>query len=343
MTELKAQQVDAFVARSDPAPAVVLLFGPDAGLVAERAEAIVAASVDDVADPFAVTRIPGDELASDPARLVDEAQAIPMFGGRRAIVVRAGARSFLAAVETLIAVPLKDCRVVIEAGDLKKNAPLRVLAARERAITALPCYADGERDVARVIDEEMRAANLRLAPEARDALIPLLGGDRRASRNEVKKLALYAQGRGTVTLADVLAVVADASALAVDAVLDAAFAGRPAEVEKEFERLLNSGTRADAVIGAGLRHVAQLHKMRLAADERAPIDELLRNGRIHFSRADDVKAALRAWNAPRLAAVLGELAETSAALRRTGLKPEESLARAALLTIARAARRAEAA
>jgi DNA polymerase-3 subunit delta len=338
MTALKAAQIDAFVARPDPARAIVLVFGPDAGLVAERAAALVKASLDDGADPFALVRLDGDALAADPARLVDEAQAIPMFGGRRAVWVRAGSRPFVSAVEALLAaVPLKDCRVVIEAGDLKKSAPLRTLAERSREIVALPCYADTERDVARVIDEEMRAAKLAIAPEARAALVALLGGDRRATRNEVRKLALYAQGTGKVGLDDVAAVVADASALATDAVLDAAFAGKPAEVETQLARLLAAGTSADAVAGAAVRHAAQLHRMRLALDAGTPADELLRAARIHFRREGAVGAALRAWTARRLAAALAELAAAALAIRRTGLKPDAALARTALLTVARAA------
>ena len=64
MTALKAAQVDAFVARPDPARPVVLVFGPDAGLVRERAEALIRNSVDDPADPFALARLAGDVQAS---------------------------------------------------------------------------------------------------------------------------------------------------------------------------------------------------------------------------------------------------------------------------------------
>ena len=338
MTLLRPQQIEAFLARPDPAQPIVLVFGPDAGLVSERAEAIVRTSVDDMADPFAVTRLSGDELAADPARLVDEVQAIPMFGGRRAIWVRAGSRSFVAAIEAVMAMPLKDCRVVSEAGDLKRNAPLRTLCERAPRVAVLACYADSDRDVERVIDEEMRAAGLALAPEARAALAPLLGADRRATRNELRKLALYAHGQKTVGLDDVLAVVADASALAIDTVLDAAFAGQPAEVEAQFSRLVASGTPAQVIVGAGVRHAAQLHKMRLAIEAGTPLDELFRQSRIHFRREGAVKAALRQWKAPRLEAAMGALADTVLAIRRTGAKPEESLARHALLTIARSAR-----
>jgi DNA polymerase-3 subunit delta len=128
---LKRAETDKFIAHPDSSRAIVLLFGPDAGLVRERADAILRQSVDDRADPFALVRLSGEDLAADPLRLIDEANTVPLFGGRRAISVRAGTRNILAAVEPLLDVKIVDCRIVIEAGDLRKNAPLR--AALERA------------------------------------------------------------------------------------------------------------------------------------------------------------------------------------------------------------------
>ena len=175
-----------------------------------------AASVDDPKDPFALARLDGDDLSGEPTRLIEEANTIPLFGGRRAIWVRAGTRNFAPAVETLIASPSPDCRVVIEAGDLKRSAPLRALCERAKNAAALPCYPDAERDLLRLIDDEMREAGLTISPDARAALVPLLGGDRLASRHELRKLALYVRGKTRVELDDVIAVVADASTIALE-------------------------------------------------------------------------------------------------------------------------------
>ena len=253
MVAVKPADVDAFVARPDPARPVVLVFGPDTGLVSERVNAIVKASVDDINDPFALARLDGEALAAEPSRLVEEAQTMPLFGGRRAIWVKAGSRNIAAAVETLLGAPLAKCRVVIESGDLRRNAPLRALCERAKNAAALPCYADSERDRARLIDDEMRAAGLSLKPEARALLIPLLGGDRAASRNEIRKLTLYAQGRGQVGVEDVTAVVSDASALALEDIVDAAFAGRPAEVEAQLAKARTAGTAAGSLQIGSLR------------------------------------------------------------------------------------------
>ena len=139
------------------------MFGPDAGLVRERVDALVRASVDDPNDPFAFVRIEGEDLSANPSRLVEEAHTVPLFGGRRAVLVKAGARNISAAVETVIAQPSNECRVIIEAGNLSKSAPLRALCEKAKVAAVLPCYADGARDLDRLIDEEMRGANLTIA------------------------------------------------------------------------------------------------------------------------------------------------------------------------------------
>src|SRR6516162_7709660 len=103
MTALRAAEVEAFLARPDPRRPIALVFGPDAGLVRERAEAIVRKAVVDLHDPFSLARIDGDVLADEPQRLVEEAHTVPLFGGRRAVWVKAGGRNLAAAVEALLA------------------------------------------------------------------------------------------------------------------------------------------------------------------------------------------------------------------------------------------------
>src|SRR5262249_26589498 len=127
MVALKGSDIDKFVARPDRARPIVLVYGPDAGLVRERAEALIRISIDDPKDRSRRARLDGAALAGEPSRLVEEANTIPLFGGRRAVWVKAGSRNFASAVEALVAAAPPDCRVVIEAGDLRRNAPLRAI------------------------------------------------------------------------------------------------------------------------------------------------------------------------------------------------------------------------
>jgi DNA polymerase-3 subunit delta len=345
MVAVKAADVDAFVARPDPVRRVVLVFGPDAGLVGERTRAIVAASVDDVNDPFALARLDGEELAAEPSRLVEEALTMPLFGGRRAVWVKAGSRNIAPAVEALLGDALfaaaPACRVVIEAGDLRRNAPLRVVCERAKNAATLPCYADTERDRARLIDEEMRSAGLALAADARATLIPLLGGDRAASRGEIQKLVLYAHGRDQIGVEDVAAVVADASALTIDDIVDAAFAGRPGELETQLAKARTAGTSAGSILFNAQRQLAQLHKWRLAIEQGRPFSLEALQPPLPFRRRGLVEAALKTWSAARLANAMADLADAVLQSRQNPALAD-TIAERALLAIAASGRRSAA-
>jgi DNA polymerase III subunit delta len=338
MVAVKVFEVDAFLARPDPRHLVVLIFGPDSGLVSERANAIIKASVDDANDPFSLVRLEGEDVAADPARLVEEAQTIPLFGGRRAVWVKAGSRNIAPAVEGLLALRASGCRVVIEAGDLRRSAPLRVLCERARNAVALPCYPDGERDLVRLIDTELRAADLVLSPDARAMLVPLLGGDRAATRNELRKLVLYARGRAEVGVDDVTAVVSDASGLALDDLVDAAFAGRPADLETQLAKARAAGSAVGSIFFAAQRQLAQLHKWRTMIEDGAPFSLDSVQPPLHFRRKSLVEAALKQWNAARLAAAMAELSEAVLSSRRTPAVAD-TIAERVLLSLAVKARR----
>jgi DNA polymerase-3 subunit delta len=181
---------------------------------------------------------------------------------------------------------------------------------------------------------------LRLAPDARAALMALLGGDRQASRNELKKLALYAHGGDEVTLDDVMAVVADASELKIDPIVDGAFAGRADLVESEFAKAMVAGTYPGMIISAAQRQAAWLHKSALALAEGTPLSTLLDSGfpRLHFSRKPNVEAALRNFNAVRLVAIIEQLATAALEMRKQA-SLSAVIAQRALLSIAVNAKR----
>jgi DNA polymerase-3 subunit delta len=361
MVALKGAEIEKFLARPDPARPIVLVFGSDAGLVRERAQALIGACVDDPRDPFQLARLDGDDLSGAPMRLVDEANTIPLFGGRRAVWVRAGARNLAPAVEALVNAASPDCRVVIEAGELRRNAPLRVVCERAKNAVALPCYPDAERDILRLIDEEMRENGLSISPDARAALVPLLGGDRLASRQELRKLALFAGGKNAsdkiasgeksggkagakarVELADVIAVVSDASMLALDELIDAAFAGRTGELETQLGKARTAATTPSTIVSAALRQVAQLHKARLAMEEQGASLSEAAGGIapfVHFNRKDTIEAALRAWTSSRLARAMTQLADAALEARRQPAAMAAVVAQRALLALAVNARR----
>ena len=298
------------------------------------------ASVDDLNDPFALVRIEGDALPSDPSRLVEEAHTIPLFGGRRAVWVKAGSRNFAAAVEAVVASPPTDCRIVIEAGDWRRTAPVRSICEKAKCAAVLPCYVDTERDLVRLVDDEMRDAKLTIAPDARAALVSLIGGDRQASRSEIRKLALYAHGKERVTLDDVLRSWPTLRRWRSMRWWTPPSRAAPPETEAQFSKAMSAGTSSGTIMSWALRYVTQLHKARVALDAGDDSYAAMRSfvPPIHFRREADGADRTQGLDGTRLERAMGQLAEAALNVRRTAAL-SDALAQRALLSLAVSARR----
>lgn len=324
----------------DPRCPVILLFGPDTGLVAERAKHLAESFVTDPADPFALVRIDGDALAADPGRLVDEAGTVGLFGDRRSIWVRPTGRPIAPAVEALLKSEIAGTRIVIEAGDLAKAAPLRTLCEKSPKALAIPCYADDARAIADLIDRTLEVRGLRIEREARTVLAESLGGDRRASLAEIEKLALYAAGRGSVGLDDVEAVVSDVAGSQLNTLIDAAFAGQGDVVERDIRRFRHEGLDPSAMLGSGLRHALQLLAVRIEGGDKPP--GLMAAGwrGLHFKRKASIETQLGRWTPNGLRQAVLILQDGILACRRADAALAHAHASSALLRIAtQAARR----
>ena len=66
-----------------------------------------------------------------------------------------------------------------------------------------------------------------------------------------------------------MAVVADASELKLDPIVDGAFAGNAAMVETEFTKAMTAGTYPGMIMSAAQRQAALLHKASLAVEDGA--------------------------------------------------------------------------
>src|SRR3712207_48078 len=296
MVAVKAGDVEGALRRPDPRIGVFLFYGPDMGLINERARMVAERSVDDASDPFQLIRIDGDDIAADPGRLADEAGTMGLFGGRRAIWVKPTSRNIAPAVDAVLKNELQDTVVVIEGGDLAKSSPLRALCERSQRALALPCYGDTGRNLESIVDEALKKGGFSIGPDARAALIASLGGDRLATRGELSKLMLYAHGQREITLQDVDAVMSDVSSLAMDAVVDAAFAGEGTGLETGSRRLAAEGVHASVLLGAALRHALILLAARLAVEEGRPIPAVMETMRsLHFRRKPLVERHLQRW------------------------------------------------
>ena len=338
--KLPGARVAAFLQRPGREIRAVLLYGPDAGLVSERSDAVARTVCPDLKDPFRVADLSGSALAPDPARLADEAAQMSLIGGRRVVRVREAANRLAQLFSGFFESTPGDALIVVEAGELPGSSSLRRVFEAAPDAVAIGCYPDTARERGTVIGDTLRLHRITASDDATRYLVEQLGNDRLVTRSELEKLTLYAGDGGRVELDDVRLSIGDSAAIEVDDAVMAAAEGDVARVDRVLGKVFQEGESPVSVIRAMLRHLHRLHVLAARLVTGSNLGEVMRSARppIFFRQEPNFKRQLALWTEAGLRAQLDRVGQAELQMKLTG-RPAETICREAMLAVAQAARR----
>jgi DNA polymerase-3 subunit delta len=337
MAVIRPAEIDRFIAKAGRGQKIILLFGPDEGAVRLRGHDFAGVFLGADADPMSKVEFEADALNDDPARLVDEAYAVSMFGERRAILVRQASKLSKPIWQALFDSPAPDSAVILMADDLKKTSPIRAAAESNAQVAAIACYLPSIAEISAAIESRCMAAGLTISPSAKATLAELLGADQALSESEVDKLILYCQGKSRIDTEDIEQVVSDSSAGTGSEPLDLAFEGQLHAIEMATARSFRDGLSPAGLISMGLNHIHMLRRL-VSARQDGQFDGAVKQERLHFKREARIRRQAEIWSIPSLVRALDTLSQAQTQGRMiSGL--EETVAIRALWAVSLAARR----
>jgi DNA polymerase-3 subunit delta len=333
MTALKAHEVERFLKRPDLEAGILLVYGPDTGLVRETAQRLVRHYAGSGSDSMGLVTLDGAELNSNPERLLAEAKTGSLFGERRVVRVRDAGKSLTVPLSELSDDPA-GAIVVLEAGNLAPRDALRALVEASRNGRALPCYADSDETILRLIAETFNQAGIRAEPDVASTLRDQLGNDREITRRELEKLSLYAAQSKVLTREDVLTLCADNAALVLDEVADAIGTGHADRLDAALSRALAAAVNPQQLLSSVSQHFAQLRRWRTIVDGGTSSRDVLAGARPkpHFSRTASLEQQLRLWSDHSLAIATERLHQATNDTRHN-YAMSETLTRRVLLAL----------
>ncbi len=332
--KIDSGRIDAFL--KSPNLPLVLLHGPDAGLVAERGLILARGVEGAMQDPFRFAELmnpPGDTLLA-------EAMAAALTGGRRVVRVRDVHESHAKALETLIKTP-PETLVILEAGELTAKSKLRAAAEKAPSVAVIACYAIDQARLPQAISTRLRAVGVQIDQDAAAWAGQNLSGEEGPLGQALEVLTLYAGEEKRLSLADVSAVLADGGDSSMGDAIDAALTGDPEATDKALSLAYEEGI---APVGLLRVLLAELLRLRVAAGamaEGASAQEAMAAMRppVFFKRQALVGKALRLWPLPALDQAVSAALTAEAACKTTRV-PEHDYCRQTMLALALRARAA---
>ena len=356
MVALKGKAIDGALARRNTAFHAVLIYGPDQGLVRERAKRLTAQIVSDTSDPFNYMELGEPDLKADPSRLSDEISALSFMGGERVIRVKingeAAGPAITGFLDTLDKGHLKPNGIVIvEGGDLSPRSTLRKGFEKSKMAASMPCYVDNPAAVRAMAQKMATDHGLTFDNDALSAVVASLGEDRGLSRTEIEKLLFYkspgpstspSTGPGNIepgndkpvspiSLADVRACLVDGGSEDLDAVSGACADGAPGPLAAALFRCASAGTNPVTILRALQRTFARIEAARQHMDRGDSPNDAMKKLRppVFFGEQDAFRGRLNQWSTPKLEAARRRLIEAELMAKTTGNPQRELVERTA--------------
>jgi DNA polymerase-3 subunit delta len=321
----------------DPAVRFYLFYGPDEG----QSRALAARLLTGFgASKFVLA---ASALKSDPAVLADEAAALSLFGGKRALWIEPAGDEIAAAVEALLATESIESPAIAIAGALRKTSALLKLAEPAANVVAFAAYIPEGADAERMVVDVGRRFGLKIAPPLAARIADGAATDQAIVAQELQKVALYLdaspQSPRELDHEALDAVGADLSESDAPRLADLALAGDVAGLADELAQLPH-GAEAISVVRALQRRLLLLAPARARVERgESSADVMMSMGRaLFFKEKAVVGKLLSLWDAKGLATVAERTGRLERELMFSNAPSQEALGEE-LLAIARAARR----
>ncbi|MEO6580752.1 MAG: DNA polymerase III subunit delta [Sphingomicrobium sp.] len=293
------------------------------------------------AEKFAIS---GVAVKCDPALLADEAGAMALFGGPRAIWVEPAGDEIAEGVGGILEGGAVESPVIAIAGALRKTSPLLKTAEAHPGAAAIVSYVPEGRDADQMVIAAGRNAGLRIETDVASRLAAACGNNQAVVDQEVEKFSIFLNSTpdrpSQLTHEVIDALGADSSEGNMMRLGDLALAGQAVKLIEEFDRAALTPGETIPVARAMQRRLVQIAALRAKVEQGQSVDGVMTSmGKALFWKDKElIQRLLSSWTAGRIAQAM----ERAAAVERGAMLTDEPPGAALgeeLLTIARVAGR----
>jgi DNA polymerase-3 subunit delta len=317
--KLAPRDINGFLNRPDANAAVIVIYGPEAGLVQERGAQLQTKLLAQPEDPLAVCHFEGRSLADDPATFLDEANAVSLLGPpRRVLRVSDAEDGCTPALKDFTANPNPDVTVIVLAGNLTPRSSLRAWAEKDPRAVALPCYVENQQELQNFVATFLRDNNVSFDAQTAPFLSSQLVGDRLQARRQLEKLITYLGPQKSTLTSDIVRdAIPDLAQQTLDDVVYAAFDAQFAPLFRALDMLFGESVSFMLILRSIQNHARRLEQVHMAMAGGVPFEQASKSlsPPLFFKLEQRFKIQLRTWPEQRLRALQSELMMLEADLK----------------------------
>lgn len=331
--KLPPRDIENFIKKPSSNIGAILLYGPDEGLIRERLNFL---TKNITSDPIDINDINEGSLLEQTSLLLDEANSISMFGGKKVIRLRSASDKSSSTIKaTLKSLSANSNLILVEAGELSPRSSLRILFETEENSTAIPCYVEDASSLSRVISEAIKKAGYNASSDVVNHIATNVVGDRGLARSEIEKLITYMGNEKNITMKEASACIGDSADLAIDDLAKFVGIGNFAEADRILSYNLEEGVSAVSILRNLQNYFMRLHSTKSRLEQGENLETAMRKLQppVFFKAKNSFENQVRNWSLSNLENAVTTLISAEAKCKQTANDPATICGRA-LLAIA---------
>lgn len=216
----------------------------------------------------------GDETRGD--QIVAACQTLPMFADRRMVLVKRADALPAASLEALAdyaADPSPSTCLLLVGGE-KVDQRKKVFATLKKINALVEFRRPYENQLSAFVREEAGSHGKKIASEAADLLVYLIGNNLQEIVSQVEKVSMFVGTKNTVTVDDVRAIVTDLKADSVFDLANALGEKNHRRALRNLHTLMRDGEAPLMVLAMVARHFRMLWKVIELLEKKVPAQEI---------------------------------------------------------------------
>lgn len=322
MTKIPTANIDAFLHRPDRNYRVILLYGPNTGLLSHRLKNLKHVMLGENPSPFACEDVLYEEV-KELRNLHDRLSSMGLGCSHKWLVIRDMPASVPADHRKALGSVSEDVTVLLVAGELTPQSSLRQWAEKDKTVAVIPAYKEDMQDVHRHIQQFARESRLQMTQEVQRELASRIGGDYAYTAQSLGRLRLYLGERTHVTIDDIYACFREPGEVTLDQCC-AAFAMRKhGDLVRLWDQLMLEGVAVIAVLRSLYRYISRLrdmHQMMRVGGKTEDQAMAALKPPVFFKQKNQMRSDMKLWSLERCHAMLAEIAAKEAETKEGHLR-----------------------
>ncbi len=266
----------------------ILVHGQDRGKVNEKSDELINTLQETYQDSLEIINFDPDQLDQNPTYLYELIHQKSFFS--KMILIRINLdliKNEKNLLEVLSSIDSsKSNFVLIESNYLLKSSSIMSLFNKTNHFALIPCYQ--EANIKKSVLKYVKLYSLKIDDISLDYLSNKLGNDTLITKNEIKKIALYANG-ATISYETILESIGDNSQLNLNELIDSIGIENKAKINYLYEKIRNLGLNYIVLLRALSKHVRILLEASAKNLKNAKDIKPL----MHFSRHEKINKQLK--------------------------------------------------